>query len=111
MLQASITRIHHRFDEWVTQDEIAEIIHASKRTVFNIVQEIEALEGERYPVGSTSRPGNVKVVDRLVLQDYIRYRKQIREKNLARKLEPYDPRKQARLLGYFDEQLKEEDIA
>ncbi len=105
----AITKIHHRFDEWVDMEQAAVIMHCCKRTVMNCLSEMEALVGDRYEEPVTAQIGEVKVIDRLALTDFIRHRKQLKNRNLAKRLEPYNPAKQAKLLGYFDEIVSEEE--
>lgn len=106
----TITKIHHRANEWVSVEEAAEIMHCNKRTVFNCIKEMEVHEGSRYPRGITSMIGTEKIIDRLVLQDFIRNRKILKNKTLVKRLEPYDPKLQARLLGYYDQPISDDPM-
>ena len=109
-MNAVITKLCRRPVYWVTQDEAMEIMHCKKRTVYDLIKEMKAYEGSRYPHGITSQIGREKLIDQLVLQDYMRNRDRLKNKNLTKHVEPYDPVLQARLLGFYEEELKE-DVA
>lgn len=65
---------------------------------------MEELEGKRYPT-VTAEIGAHIIVDRLALNDYVRHRKKLKNRL---KVEPYNPTEEARLLGYYGEEIKDD---
>ena len=98
-----ITKIRHRPSEWISKQEAAEMLHCTTETLRHRVREMEALEGSRYPQGVTAVIGSTLIIDRLALNDYVRHMKKIKAGiNVA----PYNPVEEARLLGYVDEEVR-----
>lgn len=85
---------------WISVTDAAEELKCSKRKVFDILNEMEALEGKRYPSGITAEIGANKIIDRLALNDYVRHRKKLKA---GLKVGAYEPRREAWSLGYVEE--------
>lgn len=100
----SITKLHHRADEWVKLADIKTLLHCSYNTARAIVAEMQALEGKRYPT-VTAEIGAHIIVDHLALNDYVRSREKLKA---GLKVEPYNPGEEARLLGYYGEEIRDD---
>ena len=68
------------------------------------MSEMQAFEGKRYPV-VTAEIGAHIIVDRLALNDYVRSREKLKA---GLKIEPYNPGEEARLLGYYGEEIRDD---
>lgn len=91
---------------WISVTDAAEELKCSKRKVYDILNEMEALEGKRYPIGVTAEIGANRIADRLALNDYIRHRKELKA---GIKVKAYEPRKEAWSLGYTEEEDIKDD--
>lgn len=100
----NIAKIHHRSVDWIKLSDIKDLLHCSYNTARAIVGEMEELEGKRYPT-VTAEIGAHIIVDRLALNDYVRHRKKLKNRL---KVEPYNPTEEARLLGYYGEEIKDD---
>lgn len=68
------------------------------------MSEMQALEGKRYPT-VTAEIGAHIIVDHLALNDYVRSREKLKA---GLKVEPYNPGEEARLLGYYGEEIRDD---
>jgi len=105
MNEINITKIRKRQSDWISKKEAAAMLHCTNETMRHRVREMEALEGKRYPIGVTSQIGSTLIIDRLALNDYVRYMKRIKAGLIV---PPYNPVEEARLLGYADEEVKDD---
>ena len=62
-----------------------------RSTVYDYLSEIESCDRYR-SAWVTLDGGRAKLVNLLVLEDFLRHRQFLKNKNLARQLPPYDPR-------------------
>lgn len=71
-------------------------------TVRNIVNEIRAeIKKGRYDEFAVSDGGGIIRINYLVFNDYWKYRKHLKDKNLRKNVPPYNPAEQARVIGWY----------
>ena len=71
-------------------NRIAERYGISKRAVYAIAKEMEGCS--RYKKAwITINDGGSRLINTLVLEDYLRHRKELKHPNIARQLPPYNP--------------------
>ena len=76
---------------YLTISKISELYGIPRRTVYDYLSEIEKCDRYR-SAWVTLDGGRAKLVNLLVLEDFLRYRQSLKHKNLARQLPPYDPK-------------------
>ena len=103
-MDINITKLHHRSPDWIKMQDIKDLLHCSYNTARAIVGEMQALEGKRYPT-VTAEIGAHIIVDRLALNDYVRNRQGLKNKL---KVAAYNPTEEARLLGYYGEETRDD---
>ncbi|MGF7002446.1 putative DNA-binding transcriptional regulator YafY [Lachnospiraceae bacterium PFB1-21] len=84
---------------------LAEERGLSKRTISRRIDELETLcgKGKRYPPKCVERMnGKVTGVDYLAFCDFMANYDDLKEKNLAKDLEPYDPLDRAWRIGLWE---------
>lgn len=103
-LEHTITRVHRRDRDWVTVKAAAELAGISRVAMYTVVKEIKELEGIRYPKGMTPVFYGKQLVNRLVLNDYIKTRDKIK---VGIPVEDYSSDREVRELGFYSEQVVE----
>lgn len=98
-----VSHIHQK--NYMTRKEAAIELGVSPGTIDARLREIEALKGSRYPETAVIKSGGVKIVNYLVLIDYLMYADRLKEKNLAKRVPAYDPVKIAEGLGWYTEKI------
>lgn len=93
---------------FATRKALADEYGISERTVDNRMKEIEA-ERERYGKYAVLKEGYMKVVNYLVWVDYMKNRQALREKNLRKHVDAFDPEEVARAIGLYGAGLSEEE--
>ena len=71
--------------------EAAEYYHYSKPTIYALLAEMKNCKRYKGAWTELNRDGN-RLINVLCLEDYLRYRSQLKEPAIARNLPPYDPR-------------------
>ena len=78
--------------------ECAKVYGYSKQTIYSLVKEMR--DCKRYKgVWTELNPQGDRLVNTLCLEDFLRYRSQLKEPNLAKSLPPYDPKEVRRPRG------------
>ena len=105
-MNVNIVKIMHARN-LITRNEAAEQYGCTTRTIDNKLKEIEKeIEAGRYPKEFTiTKVGGIKVVNYLVLVDYMNYADRLKEKNLRKHVPPYDPVEVAKSLGWYIENV------
>ena len=85
---------------FATRKALADEYGISERTVDNRMKEIEE-ETERYGKYAVLKEGYMKVVNYLVWVDFMANRRLLREKNLRKHVDPYDPIEVAKSIGLY----------
>lgn len=102
----NVTKVRHRPTDWITRAEAQEVLHCSHNTMAKILAEMRDQVGKRYKYPITAEHiTHTVLIDRLALNDYMRYRKHILNKIT---IPPYDPKGEAWALGYYDEVIGNE---
>ena len=71
--------------------EAAQLYGYSKQTVYNLIKEMKECSRYKGAWLELNQYGD-KLINTLALEDFLRYRAQLKEPALARNLPPYDPR-------------------
>ena len=92
--------VHVRGHTYLPVSGIAEVYRQSKSTVLRILREIQ--ESERYEgYRVIINDDGDRLVTVLVYEDYLYYRTQLKNRNLARRLPPFDPAEVRRNWGEY----------
>lgn len=103
MILTKVCTIHGRV--MMTRADAAKELNVSPQTIDNRCREIkEEIKAGRYPEMSIIEDGGIKLINFLVLIDYMHNRKRLKEKNLRKHVPPFDAKETAKGLGYYAEQ-------
>lgn len=83
-----------------TKMAIAEELGISRSTVYERMREIEGEIGKRYGAYALIHDGNIVLVNVLVFLDWLKYRRQLMDKNMRKYVPEYSARKVAEAMGW-----------
>jgi len=87
-----------------TVEEIARDMKICQRSVNTRLKEIrEEILNKRYPDSSVIKDGKFVFINYLVYIDYITYRQRLQEKNLRKRVPPFNANALASSLGWYAE--------
>ena len=90
-------------DPWITRANLSKQLGVSVGTVDNRAKEIEQqIKAGRYPDCSIIRDGGIILFNYLVFMDYLQNRKLLLDSNLKKYAEPFQPRKIANSMGWYN---------
>ena len=88
---------------FMTRVTLSKQLGVSPGTVDNRAREIKKeVENGRYPDNSVIEDGGLKLLNYLVFIDYINNRQKLLEPNLRKYVEPFDARKVAESIGWYN---------
>ncbi len=100
-----ISHIHSK--NYMTRQEAAKEFGVSVRTIDDRVKGIEEeVKLKRYPAHSVIKNGGIKIINYLVLVDYLMYMDRLNEKNLRKHVPPFEPQEVAKGLGWYVEKAE-----
>ena len=101
----NVTKVIYRPHYWVTKAEAQTICHCSHNTMVRIIAEMEDQVGKRYKSKVTAEGiTHSKLIDQLALNDYMKYRKALRNKL---PVPPYNPSLEYWALGHDEREVAE----
>ena len=88
---------------YITRANLSKQLGVSVGTVDNRAKEIEVeVDNGRYPDCSVIHDGGITLFNYLVFLDYLNNRQKLREPNLRKYVEPFQPRKIAYSIGWYN---------
>lgn len=78
--------------------ECAKVYGYSKQTIYSLIKEMQSCQRYKGAWLELNQYGD-KLINTLALEDFLRYRAQLKEPALARSLPPYDPKEVRRQRG------------
>ena len=86
--------------QYMSIREMSTYYGMKRPTIYNIIKEMESCGRYRYDQISINDYGD-KLVDTLAFEDYLLNRTSLKNRNLARRLPPYDPTEVRKRRGEF----------
>lgn len=83
-----------------TKSDLADALGISKSTVSDRMKEIETVAGKRYGAYSVISDGNIVLINVLVFLDWLKYRRQLMDRNMAKYVPAFSARKVAEQMGW-----------
>lgn len=87
--------------------DLAEELGISKSTVYERMREIEGQIGKRYGPYAVIQDGQISMVNVLVFLDWMKYRRQLMDKNMAKYVPAFEARKVAEQMGWDMTRIRE----
>lgn len=79
---------------------LADALGISKSTVHVRTAEMQKMARDRYGDYAVIREGQIVLVNALAFIDWMRYRRELLDRNLAKHVPPYDPEALAKSMGW-----------
>ena len=87
---------------YMTKEHLAELLSCTKVTINTRMKEIEEeVKNGRYGQHAIIRDGGIVLINYLVWIDYLRWRKQLKEKNLRKLVPKFDAYEVAKEIGWY----------
>lgn len=83
-----------------TKKDLATELGISKSTVYDRMREIEDQIGKRYGAYALINDGNIVLINVLVFLDWLKYRKQLLDRNMKKYVPPFSAKKVAEQMGW-----------
>lgn len=101
------SEIHVTGYPYRTKTTLAAELGISRSTVYDRMREIEGQIGKRYGAYALIHDGNIVLVNVLVFLDWLKYRRQLTDKNMAKYVPAFSPKKVAEQMGWDMTKIRE----